>query len=150
MENLLIQLTTALESKCECGLSPEFLSLNEPDCISSHTNWLIVSGLIVSTEKANCTDIMLHLEEWAGSESELTVEGIILMTVQECPVYWEDGDPIVCDGETTTEPSPPSDSQFQLFSVVIAAVAAVVVVVAIAVVCILVVRHRRKRATTVR
>ena len=84
LEYLSIQLTNVLDKNCDCGLSPKYFVFDEPHCLASQPEWIILSGFIIGTDISNCSVIMNHLQVWAEAGSELIVEGITLAAIKHC------------------------------------------------------------------
>ena len=140
LEYLSIQLTNVLDKNCDCGLSPKYFVFDEPHCLASQPEWIILSGFIIGTDISNCSVIMNHLQEWAEAGSELVVEGITLAAIKHCSVYREEGDPFVCTKEDSV-----SEQSIQLIPVIGGVVGIILLVVIVAGVCVVVVRRHQKK-----
>ena len=97
---------------CRCGITPEFILFDQPLCLTAHTDWLIVSGRIVSTDKTSCTDITKHLQHWVENKSTVIVEGAHFTSLSQCSVFLKEGELIFCKDNSTTSDlsSPPTSS----------------------------------------
>ena len=106
LQYLSATLAMHLESMCRCGFTPNFILFDQPLCLTAHTDWLILSGRVVSTDKSSCSDIMKGLQSWVEDKSTVVVEGAHFTTLSYCSVFLKEGEVIFCDdnGTTLTEP----------------------------------------------
>ena len=117
---------------CSCGITPEFILFDQPLCITAHTDWLIVSGRIVSTDKSSCTDITKVLQVWVKDKSTVIVEGAHFTTLSQCSVFLKEGELIFCkDNSTTSDLSTPPTSSATFTGAIIAIVLILVIVVVV-------------------
>ena len=96
------ELSTEIERSCTCEFYVDYILFNQPQCISSHTNWLILWGRIVGTNASNSTDILKQLQVWSDTESKLVVEGIHLTTLNFCSVSLKEEEYPFCEIPTQT------------------------------------------------
>ena len=132
---------------CGCGLTPNFILIDQPLCLTAHIDWLIVSGRIVSTDKTSCTDITEGLQVWVEDKSTVVVEGTHFTTLTQCSVFLKEGELVFCDDNrntsdfstppTTTEPTRGGDSS--LSSTLTGAIIAIVLILLIVVVVFIVI-----------
>ena len=87
---------------CRCGFTPNFILFDQPLCLTAHTDWLILSGREVSTDKSSCSDIIKGLQVWVEDKSTVVVEGAHFTTLSYCSVFLKEGELIFCDDNGTT------------------------------------------------
>ena len=91
-----------LESMCRCDFTPNFILFDQPLCLTAHTDWLILSGRVVCTDKSSCSDIMKVLQVWVEDKSTVVVEGAHFTALSYCSVFLKEGELIFCDDNGTT------------------------------------------------
>ena len=90
-------LVPELEKSCQCQFSVDYLEVDQLQCISAHTDWLIVLGRIIGTNLTDSKDIRDKLQEWSDMESKAVIEGVHLTTLQFCSVPLEGEDLPYCE-----------------------------------------------------
>ena len=90
-------LVPELEKNCRCQFSLDYLQLDQLQCISAHTDWLIVLGRIIGTNLTRSEGIRDKLQEWSNMESKAVIEGVHLTTLQFCSVSLRGEDLPYCE-----------------------------------------------------
>jgi hypothetical protein len=140
-------LAASLDKECDCGLTPDFLTLQIPLCLQQ--NQFVLPGLLSGTNSMGCRQIMGFLQSWAARGSEIVVEGVPLTTVKECSVFLEPREAPSCK----TGNVPPTNAtrkpllEVVLLPGIISVLGAVLLALVIVVVCIVVFRVRKKKAS---
>ena len=119
-----------LESMCRCGFTPNFILFDQPLCLTAHTDWLVLSGRVVSTDKSSCSDIMKGLQSWVEEKSTVVVEGAHFTTLSYCSVFLKEGELIFCN-DNGTEPVQDGDAIGAAIAIALILVIVVVVFIII-------------------
>ena len=142
-------LAPELETTCQCLFSTDYMRLNQLQCISAHTDWLIVWGRIVGTNHTDSNGIRGVLQTWSNMESKVVVEGVHLTTLKFCSVSLEAGEPPYCEVSTASGGFPSDTSDPQPSTITYGIVGVVVVMLTmifVVLVCIVTVTfYKRKK-----
>ena len=140
LQYLSTTLAMYLESMCRCGFTPNFILFDQPLCLTAHTDWLILSGRVVSTDKSTCSDIMKGLQVWVEDKSTVVVEGAHFTTLSYCSVFLKEGELIFCDDNgTTLDPATPATEPVHVQNRDSSSSAAIGAAIAIALILVIVV-----------
>ena len=144
----------------DMAFTPNFILFDQPLCLTAHTDWLILSGRVVSMDKSSCSDIMKGLQVWVEDKSTVVVEGSHFTTLSYCSVFLKEGELIFCDDNgTTLDPSTPAtepvhvqnrDSSSSAASGATTAIALILVIVVVVFIIILAVMWKQIHSKKVR
>lgn len=144
-----------LNAQCQCSLPPDHVFDNEFTCEESSGQDVIYRAKLKGVEVGDCDNLTVHLNNWVGAKSSITVQGNRLLLESSCDTAIDSLDvPSAChpDNPTTSTTSstsaPSSESGLSLPIIAGAAGGGAVIILLLLILIIVVcccIHHNRKK-----